>query len=233
MKIEKLTENKIRIIINQEELENTKIDVQQLLSSDQTSQELLLRILKTAKKEIGFDTDGHKLFIETFSSSNEAIVFTITKFQSENEPNPEKSSTPSFLKCKYPSFPSRKKIGNTDIKRKIKSSPRNFKRERVAVTLNFYTFDNFCNFCTVLKDRNIKVTRKIVKNSSLILYDDNVYLTLSGFNVDNKTFKKFTTLIIEFADFITYNNNFDCVLKEHGQTLIKEQPIPTTIKYFT
>ena len=233
MKIEKLTENKIRIIINQEELENTKIDVQKLLSSDQTSQELLLRILKTAKKEIGFDTDGHKLFIETFSSSNEAIVFTITKFQSENEPNPEKSSTPSFLKRKYPSFPSRKKIGNTDIKRKIKSSPRNFKRERVSVTLNFYTFDNFCNFCTVLKDRNIKVTRKIVKNSSLILYDDNVYLTLSGFNVDNKTFKKFTTLIIEFADFITYNSNFDCVLKEHGQTLIKEQPIPTTIKYFT
>ena len=217
MKIEKLTENKIRIIINQEELENTKIDVQKLLSSDQTSQELLLRILKTAKKEIGFDTDGHKLFIETFSSSNEAIVFTITKFQSEDEPNPEKSSTPSFLKRKYPSFPSRKKIGNTDIKR----------------TLNFYTFDNFCNFCTVLKDRNIKVTRKIVKNSSLILYDDNVYLTLSGFNVDNKTFKKFTTLIIEFADFITYNSNFDCVLKEHGQTLIKEQPIPTTIKYFT
>lgn len=90
MKIEKLTENKIRIIINQEELENTKIDVQKLLSSDQTSQELLLRILKTAKKEIGFDTDGHKLFIETFSSSNEAIVFTITKFQSEDEPNPEK-----------------------------------------------------------------------------------------------------------------------------------------------
>ena len=121
MKIEKLTENKIRIIINQEELENTKIDVQKLLSSDQTSQELLLRILKTAKKEIGFDTDGHKLFIETFSSSNEAIVFTITKFQSENEPNPEKSSTPSFLKRKYPLFPSRKKIGNTDVKRKIKS----------------------------------------------------------------------------------------------------------------
>ena len=61
MKIEKLTENKIRIIINQEELENTKIDVQKLLSSDQTSQELLLRILKLPKKEIGFDTDGHKL----------------------------------------------------------------------------------------------------------------------------------------------------------------------------
>ena len=230
MKIEKLTENKIRIIINQEELENTKIDVQQLLSSDQTSQELLLRILKTAKKEIGFDTDGHKLFIETFSSSNEAIVFTITKFQSENESNSEKSATPSFLKHKYPS---RKKLGNTDIKRKIKSSPRNFKRERVAVTLNFYTFDNFCNFCSVLKARNIKITRKIVKNSSLILYDDNIYLTLSGFNVDNKTFKKFTTLIIEFADFITYNSNFDCMLKEHGKTLIKEQPIPTTIKYFT
>ncbi len=50
MKIEKLTENKIRIIINQEELENTKIDVQKLLSSDQTSQELLLRILKLPKR---------------------------------------------------------------------------------------------------------------------------------------------------------------------------------------
>ena len=116
-------------------MENTKIDVQKLLSSDQTSQELLLRILKTAKKEIGFDTDGHKLFIETFSSSNEAIVFTITKFQSEDEPNPEKSSTPSFLKRKYPSFPSRKKIGNTGGERELFSgevrlySPRTFRKE--------------------------------------------------------------------------------------------------------
>ncbi len=118
MKIEKLTENKIRIIINQEELENTKIDVQKLLSSDQTSQELLLRILKLPKKKklvlILMDINFYRNF---FSSSNEAIVFTITKFQSEDEPNPEKSSTPSFLKRKYPSFPSRKKK-NTDIKKK-------------------------------------------------------------------------------------------------------------------
>ena len=51
MKIEKLTENKIRIILKQEDLEKKELDIQTLLSSTPTSQEFLLDILKTAKRK--------------------------------------------------------------------------------------------------------------------------------------------------------------------------------------
>ncbi len=83
MKIEKLTNNKIRIILKQEDLESKKITAKSILSSNQYSQKLLLDILNSAQKEVGFETNGYKLLIETFSTSEDNIVFTITKFKNE------------------------------------------------------------------------------------------------------------------------------------------------------
>lgn len=83
MKIEKLTNNKIRIILKQEDLKNNKITAKSILSSNQYSQKLLLDILNFAQKEVDFDTNGYKLLIETFSTSEDNIVFTITKFKNE------------------------------------------------------------------------------------------------------------------------------------------------------
>ena len=63
MKIEKLTENKIRIILKQEDFKNKTIDIQNLLLTEPETQSLFLEIFNKAKKEINFDTDGHKLLI--------------------------------------------------------------------------------------------------------------------------------------------------------------------------
>ena len=81
MKIEKLTENKIRIIIKQEELKDKSLDLHTIMTKAAESQGLFLEILDRAKKEIGFNADGHKLLIEAFSSSDDVMVFTITKYE--------------------------------------------------------------------------------------------------------------------------------------------------------
>ena len=80
MKIEKLTENKIRIILKKEDFKNKSIDIKKIFSASQESQGLFLEILDKAKKEVDFDTDGHKLLIEAFFEDNDAIVFIITKY---------------------------------------------------------------------------------------------------------------------------------------------------------
>ena len=52
MKIEKLTENKIRIILMPEDLEEKDLDLHTIMARTAESQGLLLEILSKAKKEI-------------------------------------------------------------------------------------------------------------------------------------------------------------------------------------
>ena len=80
MKIEKLTENKIRIIIKQEDMESNNIDLHKFVLKSIESQSLFLKILNQAKEELDFNVDGYKLLIETFSSSDDIFIFTILNF---------------------------------------------------------------------------------------------------------------------------------------------------------
>ena len=76
MKIEKLTENKIRVIINSSELSMPYNNNNNIIINSIESQKLFLDILKKAEKEVDFYTDGYKLLIETFSSIDDFLVFS-------------------------------------------------------------------------------------------------------------------------------------------------------------
>ena len=66
MKIEKLTDNKIRIIINIEELSEKNIDIFNLPSSKEKIYDLFDGILKEAEKQVGFKAQDCRLLIEAF-----------------------------------------------------------------------------------------------------------------------------------------------------------------------
>ena len=85
MKIEKLTEDKIRIIVNPSDLELENLDMKSIMTKAIDRQGFFVKKKKKAKDEVGFNTDGCKLLIEAFSSSDDILVFTITKY-SEKEP---------------------------------------------------------------------------------------------------------------------------------------------------
>ena len=75
MKIEKLTENKIRVIIKPSDLKLKSLDIHLLLTKVLEKQTFFANILEQAKKEVGFNTDGCKLLIEAFSSFSVVIFF--------------------------------------------------------------------------------------------------------------------------------------------------------------
>lgn len=175
MKIEKITENKIRIIIKPEDFKDKNIDIREVLKKSTTSQSLFTEILDYAKKEIGFDTDGYKVQIEGFSSLDDVFVFTITKILStENEKNP---SMPKKLIVK------RKHI-----------NPKN----KNAI-YQFENFDIFCDFCKLLKNSNQITLKGLAQISSLYIYNNTFYLVLQNINTENKSINKFYSYISEFA----------------------------------
>ena len=209
MKIEKLTENKIRVVINLDDLMKKDLDSHSIMSKSIETQGLILDILLKAEKELGFNTEGCKLLIEAFSCGEDSFIFTITKY---NQDNIEKES-----KNYYP----RPKVS---VKAKIPA---------INSTHIIYAFDNFdvfCNFCTYINNKNVK--KKIAKNISLYLYNDIYYLNISNITVSRKEAEKFYSLISEFGNIVNYSNNFENKLIEYGKVIFKNNAIEKGIKYF-
>ena len=104
MKIERLTENKIRIIINSSDFNLDSLDAKTIMASAVERSGFFTYILEKAKDEVGFNTDGCRLLIEAFSTSDDVLVFTITKYLVETASNKILSPSKISLKVKRKSL---------------------------------------------------------------------------------------------------------------------------------
>ncbi len=204
MKIEKLTENKIRVIINSNELGLNHISVHSLMTKALETQEIFSDILKKAEKEVNFYTDGCKLLIETFSSLDDIFVFTITKYLPENDTKKKK------LTAKRKSF---NKISQHSICR-------------------FETFDTFCHFCNKIKCLHRIDVNKLAKNTALYLWKDTYFLVLRDIHTSCDEVNLFYSALSEFGKPLSFSDNFESKLLEHGKVVIKKDAIRVGIKYF-
>lgn len=204
MKIEKLTENKIRIIVNSYDLENKNLDFKALLSRTLDSQGFFLDMLEKAKTEVGFNTDGCKILVEAFSTTDEYLIFTITKYI-------DKSNT------------------QTGKRPKLKMKNLNISATKAIYKLD--NFDVFCDLCTYLNNNFSNIT-KISKCSSLYLYNNNYYLLIRNNNISKDIMQNFYISISEFLSMANLSSNFENKLFEHGKAIIKNNAILTGIKYF-
>lgn len=204
MKIEKLTENKIRIIVNSYDLENKNLDFKALLSRTLDSQGFFLDMLEKAKTEVGFNTDGCKILVEAFSTTDEYLIFTITKYV-------DKSNI------------------QTGKRPKVKMKNLNISATKAIYKLD--DFDVFCDLCTYLNNNFSNIT-KISKCSSLYLYNNNYYLLIRNNNISKDIMQNFYISISEFLSMANLSSNFENKLFEHGKAIIKNNAILTGIKYF-
>lgn len=208
MKIEKITENKIRIILKQEDLKDKSIDLQKLLLTTPESQSLFLEILDRAEKEVNFDTNGHKLLIETYFQGNDVCIFTITKYIESNINTKNKPKKYLTAKRKFQTFNS------------------------TSLIYEFNQFEDFCDFCNfIYKNHNIDL-KGLFKTSLLYNYNNTYYLVIDGINLSHKSLNLFHSSLLEFSTFQRYTKNFKFKLKEHGKIFIKNNAINTGIKYF-
>lgn len=75
MQIEKLTENKIRIILNTDDLKKQNINLHTFMSNSIESQDLVYNMLDKAEKEVGFKTKNYKLMIEAIAIPKRPFYF--------------------------------------------------------------------------------------------------------------------------------------------------------------
>lgn len=208
MKIEKLTEDKIRIIVNPSDLELENLDMKSIMTKAIDRQGFFVHMLEKAKDEVGFNTDGCKLLIEAFSSSDDILVFTITKY-SEKEP-----------------------LKNIDSSKKLTVKRKSLNIKNKEAIYRFRSFDEFCDFCECINKEYKFDIKKLSKNTYLYLYNNTYYLFMKNIVIEETALKNFYSITSEFLIPVHYSNNFENKLLEHGKLIIKGNSIVTGIKYF-
>lgn len=202
MKIERLTENKIRVLINPSDFNIENLSAKAFIAEALADNLLLADILKKAEYEVGFNTDGCKLLIESFSSTENIVVFTITKYSQKVE---------------------KKKL---TVKRK---SPTPITSNAI---FKFNNFEDFCLLCEQINQINSFNIKKLSKNIVLYLYNDTYFLLVKNINVCHNSIKPLYFLITEFATPLPTASTFESKLLEHGKVIIKNNAILTGINYF-
>ena len=87
MKIEKLNENKIRIILNNQDLIDKHVDYNAFMSNSAEAQDLYLCMLEEAEEKIGFVTKDYKIKIEALAMDSGDFIVIVTRFNEEQKSN--------------------------------------------------------------------------------------------------------------------------------------------------
>src|SRR5690554_3078203 len=92
MKIEKVSDYKVKITINSIDLEERNIDMDDLVYNSPKAQELFWDILYQAYVEQGFEVKDEQLIVEAIPNSRDTFVITITKYRNRQllKPGPGK-----------------------------------------------------------------------------------------------------------------------------------------------
>ena len=209
MRFEKLNDNKIRIIITNNDLKEKNIDFHSFMSNPIESQSLFFDMLNEAEKEIGFTTRNYNIKLEAMQINDGDFVITVTR------------SNPDV-------------VSESDIKtkRKISVKRKNLNINTTDIIYCFKTFDDFCGFADVITNNGID-SKLVAKNISLYEYKDEFYLVLTNINLKYIELKKLLSIITEFATHVNNSDLFKRNLVENGKIIMKNNAIITAVNYFS
>ena len=202
MKFEKLSDNKIKIILTTKDLEEKDIDLHTFMSNSIESQDLFLDILEEADDKVGFKLNDCKIRVEGLTLANGEFILTVTKVSSE----------PKTL---------HKKVS---VKRK------NIKHDFKNAVYKFSTFDDFTNFIELLESRKLFYSYLIAENVQLYKYKDEYYITFENINTSYIDIVKFNSAIIEFAQFVSNSKIFISKLLESAVLIIPNNAIEKSLE---
>jgi len=85
MKIKKISNDKLKIILSSNDLDEKNIDINSFLANPIESQNLFFEILDLAEEKYDFDIENNRAVVETISlDDNNIFILTITKLKSDN-----------------------------------------------------------------------------------------------------------------------------------------------------
>ncbi len=238
MKIEKLNENKIKIIFDYKELEENNISVHSFLSNSIESQKLFWAILDIANEDLGFDISNSKISYETISFDNKDFVIFVTKHNNLNSQNindylniTNTKNTNNLNTNNYYRKTINRNGSNYEQAFKNKKQYFSFlgdnlsnQKEKFFSNILLYKFENIIE-TFYFSDYAKKTLNKININSSLHKYKNSYFFKFDIENLKDVEKKLIISILAEFKNCINLSTLSLSHFEEFSEILIKNNAI--------
>lgn len=190
MRIEKINEDKLKIMFNEEELEENNITVHSFLAGSNEAQKLFLAILDIANEEFGFDIKNCNVSSETISFGNKNFVILITK----------KSLSASMPSKNIGTFSHYNLLNLVDYDHTTSINPLSFQPplNHDCIMYKFSTLDEVFNFCKFV---NLELSIKNLTNS-LYKYNDDFYIIIDMKKLATSQKELVINILSEYKEYI-------------------------------
>ena len=208
MKIEKISDNMIKVTVSLNDLEERNIDLNALNYNTPAAQEFFWDMMEQAEEQLGFNLSDSQLLIEPLPDSSDGFVVTITKIDEDGD----FESIQKYIKSR---------LKKSDLRVKKKS-------RKVCSALFIYSFKNIDDVCS-LADK-----LENLYNGECTLYrcKDTYYLTLTRSGLAAANSRIFELILNEYGMKIANVNFFEGYLNEYGDKIIEYKALEVLKQYF-
>jgi adapter protein MecA 1/2 len=208
MKIEKVSENMIKVTISLNDLEERNIDLSALNYNSPAAQELFWDMMEQAEAQYGFNVADSQLIIEPSPDSDDGVIITITRVDEEGD----FESIQKYI---------RSKLKKSDLKVKKKS-------RKVCSTSSIYSFHSIDDIAMLGK----RLENIYSGESTLYKCRSTYYLVLSRNNICIEDMRMFDLLLDEHGKKVPNTSFIEGYLNEYGEKMIDSEALEVLGKYF-
>ncbi|MFZ5990032.1 MAG: adaptor protein MecA [Bacillota bacterium] len=208
MRIEKINENKIKVTISFNDLEERNIDLDSINYNSPAAQELFWDMMEQAEIQFGFNASDSQLCIEAVPDADEGFVVIITKLDEDGD----FESIHKYIKNRFK---------KADLRSKKKS-------QRVCSSIVIYSFSDFDDLCLLI-DR----LKYIYSGESTLYKLKDIYyllLTKNTWSVDN--IKSFESILNEYGTKVSNVNLYEGYLDEYATKVVEYNAVEVISNYF-
>lgn len=205
MRIERISMNKIKVLVNRDDVRAWNVSLKNFTDNTPEAQELFWFALKRAERDVDFTVGKAQLLVETLATANDGFVMIISKIDDEAELCETIARSGKGVK-----------MAEIKLARRPKSQP----------LLRIFRFDSFDTLCEGISEIN----ELYIGESRVIKHEDGFYLeikpqdTFGIFEIEN--------ILSEFSEKVKKPTVMQGVLEEHGRVMIDSDAVEIIMKNF-
>lgn len=201
MKIEKINDNKIRIFVTFDDLEERDIDLSSFNYNSPETQELFWDLMEQAELELGFETHESQLCIEAVTDVEQGFVITITRIDEDGD----FESIHKFIKNRYK---------RNELRAKRKSS-------NLCSPVMIYNLESLDDLCML----SVQLKPIYTGDSSVYRCEGSYYLVLRKIDGVDHNVNSLESVLSEYGDRVLNVLFFEGYLNEYGTLMVDKNAI--------
>ena len=205
MKIERMTENKIKITIGNEDIKMWNVDLKNFTDNTPEAQDMFWFALKRAEQDVNFTVGKAQLLVETMKSEEDGFVMFVSRMENETE------LAEALIRAG-------KAVRRTELKSGRKNIP-----EPLFRIFRFKDFEDVCRGVSCISEM-------FLGTSKLWKHDGEFYLELLP--IDSFGIFEIENILSEFADKSKTPLAMQGILGEYGKLMIKSDAIAVICRHF-